>query len=124
MKALIRLSNFIQTIEKRQGLKIACLELFSQGIYRCRPTASASQPRWRKMDMVNTCYGYSLRSLMCDPGGICEQKEAVKLLPWQSGINQAVTQFLFRMDLSMQYSATPLAGVMITTPTTFSDHRA
>ncbi len=33
-----------------------------------------SPTRWRKLDMVNTCYGCSLRSLMCDIRGICEQK--------------------------------------------------
>ncbi|MFM5340991.1 dTDP-4-dehydrorhamnose 3,5-epimerase [Aeromonas veronii] len=34
-----------------------------------------------------------------------------------------ITWFFFHMGLSMQYRATSLAGVMILTPTTFSDHR-
>jgi glucose-1-phosphate thymidylyltransferase len=59
-ESLIEASNFIQTIEKRQGLKIACPEEIS---YR-KGFINADQVRTLAMPMVKNAYGQYLLRLL------------------------------------------------------------
>ncbi len=57
--SLIEASTFVQTVEKRQGFKIACLEEIAwRNGWLDDDGVNVRQPRWRKPVMANICWIY------------------------------------------------------------------
>jgi glucose-1-phosphate thymidylyltransferase len=62
-ESLLQASNFVQTIEQRQGLKIACLEevAYHKGFISAAQLAALAEP-------MHNAYGDYLRELLSHPG--------------------------------------------------------
>ena len=56
-ESLMQASNYIQTIEERQGLKVACLEeiAYRMGYITRRRAGAAGRARWRRARTASTC---------------------------------------------------------------------
>ena len=70
-ESLLQASNFIQTIEQRQGLKVACPEeiAYRMGYIDARRRPAHRRRRWRKND-----YGQYLLRLICvERGGLTRE---------------------------------------------------
>ena len=56
-ESLMQASNFIQAIEERQGLMVACLEeiAYRMGYITRAPTSRGSRARWSRAPTASTC---------------------------------------------------------------------